>query len=373
VPKVLIVSHPAVLAVNQLPYAQLLELGWDVSLVVPARWRHEYSEGEFECERLPELGDRVEGITVFNLGSVQRHLYRCRAGSVLRRSAPDVLFAEEEPTSLPAWQWGRAASARGVPFALQMDENLDRPYHPGAKAVRRWTLANAAFIAARSPAAARLARAWGATCELPVVPHAVPAWDAVPNPEPHDEFTVGFAGRLIEEKGIRDLVEAVRGLSGARLRLIGNGALAAELGELELPGVPVEVVTDVKHEEMPAAYGSIDVLVLPSRTTPTWAEQFGRVLVEAMWCGVPVVGSSSGEIPWVIESTGGGLVFPEGDAGALRAALARLRDEPRLRAQLAAAGRAAGEERFGVEAAARDLDQALRATLADRRAVARVR
>ncbi len=55
------------------------------------------------------------------------------------------------------------------------------------------------------------------------------------------------------------------------------------------------------------------MLALPSRTTPTWKEQFGRVIVEALWCGVPVVGSDSGEIPWLIELTGGGLTFPEGE------------------------------------------------------------
>ena len=64
---------------------------------------------------------------------------------------------------------------------------------------------------------------------------------------------------------------------------------------------------------MAAGYAQLDVLVLPSHTTPTWKEQFGRVIVEALWCGVPVVGSDSGEIPWLIELTGGGLVFPEGD------------------------------------------------------------
>jgi glycosyltransferase involved in cell wall biosynthesis len=60
------------------------------------------------------------------------------------------------------------------------------------------------------------------------------------------------------------------------------------------------------------------------------------VLVEAMACGVPVVGSSSGEIPHVID--GAGLVFPEGDAEALRAHLLRLLKDPDLRADLARQG-----------------------------------
>ena len=75
-------------------------------------------------------------------------------------------------------------------------------------------------------------------------------------------------------------------------------------------------------------YAQLDVLVLPSRTTPTWKEQFGRVIVEALWCGVPVVGSDSGEIPWLIGLTGGGLMFPEGDHAALAGGSTRLRGRP---------------------------------------------
>jgi glycosyltransferase involved in cell wall biosynthesis len=60
---------------------------------------------------------------------------------------------------------------------------------------------------------------------------------------------------------------------------------------------------------------SLDVLVLPSRSRSFWKEQFGRVLIEAMACGVPVIGSSSGEIPNVIGDAG--LVFKEGDSAQL--------------------------------------------------------
>ena len=88
---------------------------------------------------------------------------------------------------------------------------------------------------------------------------------------------------------------------------------------------------------MPAFYQMLDVFVLPSRTMPNWKEQFGRVLIEAMACAVPVVGSSSGEIPQVIGAAG--LVFPEGDLGALGGCLARLQAEPDERRRLGQAGR----------------------------------
>ena len=83
---------------------------------------------------------------------------------------------------------------------------------------------------------------------------------------------------------------------------------------------------------MPAAAERLDCLALPSLTRPNWKEQFGRVLVEAMACQVPVVGSDSGEIPNLVGDAG--LIVPEGDAAALAAALRRLRDDAVLRASL---------------------------------------
>jgi glycosyltransferase involved in cell wall biosynthesis len=101
------------------------------------------------------------------------------------------------------------------------------------------------------------------------------------------------------------------------------------------------------------------VLVLPSHTLPTWKEQFGRVIAEALWCGVPVVGSDSGEIPWLIELTGGGLIFPEGDRDALARALGQLRREPQLRRALAEHGRAEVHRRFSLPAATDALERLL--------------
>ena len=88
-------------------------------------------------------------------------------------------------------------------------------------------------------------------------------------------------------------------------------------------------------------------------------EQFGRVVIESLWCGVPVIGSDSGEIPWLIELTGGGLVFPEGDRDALAGRLRELRADPDRRRALAAAGRASVERLFSVPAATDALERML--------------
>jgi glycosyltransferase involved in cell wall biosynthesis len=361
--RVLVVSHPCVLGVNQLPYEALREHGWDPWLVVPARWRHDYSSELLAPQRLPALSGRISARRVALPGRVQRHVYVTDVSAILREVRPQVAFLEAEPTSLPVLQWGMALRRRGIPFGVQADENLPRPYPAIARLIRRWSTANAAFVAARSPTAARLLNELAPSLPTPLVPHHVPGWERVAVADDVRPFTVGFAGRFVPEKGVDDLVRAVSAIPEARARLVGNGPLVDDLRRQAAGGAAIEVISDTDHGHMDDAYAGFDVLVLPSRTTPTWVEQFGRVLVEALSCGVPVVGSSSGEIPWVVESTGGGVVFPEGDVDALRRVLVALRDDPERRARLGAAGRAAVQARFSVPAVAEALSAALRSAL----------
>jgi glycosyltransferase involved in cell wall biosynthesis len=387
--RLLAISHPAMVNVNQEVYRELQRRGWEVTIVVPSRWRSEYSRRTMAPQALAGLEHALRPTPVALAGRPQRHFYltRCRALSTGAR--PDVAFVEAEPYSISATQWGRVFTRQGTPFGVQCAENIDRALPPPVRGLRARVLRRAAFVAARSDSAARLARA----------PHAVPEWELGPrgkeaerhrsaspthladaprprddphpadDPRPRDDppaagvfrpgageaggpFTIGYAGRLVESKGLTDLLAAVRMLeSPTELLLIGDGELRAQLEGQPIPGSRVRVLDGFAHDGMASAYAQLDVLALPSRTTPTWKEQFGRVIVEALWCGVPVVGSDSGEIPWLIELTGGGLTFPEGDSTQLAARLSELRAAPELRRQLTRSGRAAVERLFSVPAA----------------------
>jgi hypothetical protein len=90
-------------------------------------------------------------VPVLRLGRPSRHAYLARVGSVIRRLRPGVAFLEEEYFSIPAAQWGVVAARLGVPFGVQAAENLDKPLSLPARAIRRWTLRYASFVAARSP------------------------------------------------------------------------------------------------------------------------------------------------------------------------------------------------------------------------------
>jgi len=174
-----------------------------------------------------------------------------------------------------------------------------------------------------------LTRSWGARCPVEVIPPAL-ARSVIAQPRArraNPVFTIGFAGRLVPEKGIRVLLDSIRQLAPPlRLLVIGDGPLRRDVEAFGGNGHTVQVTTGVRHDDVARHLDQLDVLCLPSLTTARGAEQFGRVLTEATARGVPVIGSDSGEIPWVIEQTGG-LVVPEGDPTSLAAAIARLRDD----------------------------------------------
>ncbi|MEJ7786546.1 MAG: glycosyltransferase family 4 protein [Solirubrobacteraceae bacterium] len=356
---------------NALPYDGLREAGWDVHLVVPARWKDDYRPEGFAPDLLPGLSSKARVLPVLMPGHPQRHLYLTAPGRLVAAAEPDIAFLEQEPFALVTGQWLGALRRRKIPFGLQHDENLDRPLPGIARAIRTLAVNRAAFVAARSPQAGALLRALNPRLRIEVVPHAVPDWPVLARSAcaGDETFTVGYAGRLTPAKGIRDLLAATERMApGTRLLVVGNGEMRDEVKRADTPQRPVELRTGVGHADMPAVYAEMDVLVLPSRTTPTWTEQFGRVLVEAMACGVPVVASDSGEMPWVIEATGGGVLFPEGSVDALAAILTKLRQDPGRRQNLAEQGRAAVERSFSESAIIRQMDSLLREILDTRAA-----
>ncbi|MGH2913722.1 MAG: glycosyltransferase family 4 protein [Solirubrobacteraceae bacterium] len=362
----LVVGHPNVVTHNQLVYVRLAERGWDLRVIVPNRWVDEYSPGGFTPQAVDGFVGTFARLRVARPGVYQRHFYLARPSQWLRRWRPAAVFLEQEPFSIPALQWGSACRRLRIPWGLQGDENLDRPFPLPARAIRAYTMARADFFAARSPTAAAMLKRWGARAPISVVSHTIPEWTPFPRDErPGDPFTIGFAGRLVEQKGIDDLTSAVRRLAfPARLLVVGDGPLRSRLERADLGAGRLDLRTGLRSDEMPALYRQMDVLVLPSRTTRTWAEQFGKVLCEALLCGTPVIGSTSGEIPWVIGTTGGGLVFAEGDATALAARLTQLHADPDARRALAQRGYAGVERHFAPRAAARALDELIRAALA---------
>jgi len=316
--RVLVFSHACVVAANQSVYAELRELGHEILLVTPRMWSHDYSPVPFPSgEHLGLEGCRLP-LDVSRAGAPQRFRYRVplRRNATIRAFKADVCIIEEEAFSLAGWQCARFARARGLPYAIQAAENLDRPLPWPAKLWRRSVLRHAALVMARSRAAGERAKAWGAVSKsVEVVPHGIDA--VVLEAAPRNEGVVGYVGRLVESKGLTDLLAAIQLDQRLSLEVVGDGPLRPLLSS---PPERVIWRGALAPEELTTFYQSISVLALPSRTTPTWSEQFGRVIIEALAAGCPVVAYDSGEIPWVAELTNITLV-PEGDINALAVAL----------------------------------------------------
>jgi glycosyltransferase involved in cell wall biosynthesis len=328
----------------------------ELTAIVPPSWRDERGELKLECTPADSYQLLVTPLR-FN-GNFHLHYYP-RINRLLQQLKPDVVHIDEEPYNLAtflAMRSARRVGARTVFFSWQ---NLQRSYPPPFSWLERYALQHAAAGIVGNADAERVWRAKGYSGPLAVIPQVGVEPDVFKPAELArpiaDRFRVGYAGRFVEEKGIDVLLHALRDLGGAwQADLLGSGPAQARLAEL---AQHLQIADRVRFLAwLPSAqtvdyYRSLDALVLPSRSRSNWKEQFGRVLVEAMACGVPVVGSTCGEIPNVIGQAG--LVFPEGDAAALRDHLRALQNDRSLRRDLAQRGRQRVLDRFTQEQVAR--------------------
>ncbi len=174
-----------------------------------------------------------------------------------------------------------------------------------------------------------------------------------------DSVTVLSVGVLEERKGYKVLAEAMQRLHETNVAvqwdIVGSGELESWLQTFVSQHGLEDTVTlhgQIPHEEIHEAYASADVFALHSLETPTWEEYFGVAYAEAMSSGLPVVGSDSGAIPWVVRDDVDGMLAPEGSVDDVTEALRELADSPDRRREMGANGRENVEERFHIDSVA---------------------
>lgn len=301
-----------------------------IGLLAPRQWNAGVLLGEYQLST--PKGVEVYPSNALFPGRNGLYLYPPRRlVQVVREFRPDVIHLEHEPFCLVSSEVAAAAMLEGVPFSFSAQENTARPRHltrwPGRQLVYRRAIA----AVPANFGAARLLRRQGWKGPAFIVPQlGTELLAAGPRSRiPVDAFSVGYVGRLVPEKGVADLIRAVAKLpstESVELKVVGSGPDEGSLRSLaKETGVSTQVrfLGALPHTEVLSALKEIDVLVLPSRTTRAWREQFGHVLIQGMASGLPVVGSSSGEIPKVVGDAE--LTFEEGKPAALAAILQRLR------------------------------------------------
>ncbi|HXF59506.1 MAG TPA: glycosyltransferase family 4 protein [Candidatus Saccharimonadales bacterium] len=333
----------------------------ELTVLAPARWVENY--GAIEARPGREEGFDLRTGGVGWPGYENRAFFRSGLGSAIREIRPDVLHLWEEPFSVIALQALMHASvwaprARSIFFSSDnLSGSFRYSYRPSAfyAAVERYAHRRCAAGTAVSEEVAAVLRQKGFSKRIEVVPHGIDPGDYPATPRGPRPPVVGFVGRLLRQKGADLLLRAVASLPHPRpgLAILGDGPEREALGKLaEELGIQDQTrfLPAASHGDVMKTLAAIDVLVLPSRTTPRWKEQFGRVLIEGMAAGCVVVGSSSGAIPEVIGDAG--LVFEEESVESLAGAVRRALEEQGLAETLRSRGRRRVEERYTWEAVA---------------------
>ena len=330
-----------------------------------------------DCGRAPGYYHSADGKRQYEIlhlpiralgGHVDAHrVYHWPPRFALREIRPHIIHCEHEQEGLLCAEvaLARAALAPQSRLILYSWQNILRRRRPAVRVLSTFTMRAANHIMCASIEAVDVLRRqgyWGGSSIMPLMgldTRYFSPRDAVElrRELKLDGFVAGYAGRLVKEKGLDTLLEAAaRVHAPVNVLLVGDGPeratlqqLAQELGIKSrchfVPAVQIDRVADY--------LSTLDLLVLPSRTTANWKEQYGRVLVEAMGCKVTVAGSDSGAIPEVIGDAG--RIFPEGQADALAAIIEELASNTDQRRALAERGYQRALQQYSVERLAAEI------------------
>ena len=352
--KILVASHTYIVDLNceKLRALSQLEPDIEVTVVVPKRWKPggvqnriiktEYrDEGRFRIVPVSNFSQNHQGLLTFGADLI----------SLLKQFRPQIIQVEQGSRALAYTQMIALNQLLGLkaknvfftwwnlPYELKLPISL----------LEKYNLNHSHGIISGNQDGAEVLRQRGYKGAIKVMPQlGVDESLFTPKAQPDlaaklgiekEDFVVGFVGRFVQEKGLLTLLQALITLKNKhwKLLLLGRGELQSELIQIAAENNIKErlvLIESVPHHEVTSYINLMSTLVLPSETTYKfktltsigWKEQFGHVLIEAMACQVPVIGSDSGEIPYVIGDAG--LVFPEGDAQALANCLVQLIDKP---------------------------------------------
>jgi glycosyltransferase involved in cell wall biosynthesis len=330
----------------------------EMEVVTPPRW----CETNVDVETVPDDLFPVRTARTFLSKHIQLFAYDpLPIIKAFRRHKPHIIDMDHEPYSVPCAEiiTLRNLFAPHTPIVMQTAQNILKKYPPPFSFLekRAFRQVSAAYMC--SETVREVLNAKGFRQPTQIAYFGVDLKMFRPAERDADQpFTIGYVGRLLPAKGVSVLIDALIRIKTEnwRLLVVGDGteksAMERKLAEHNLLE-RCKFTGAVPYEKTPEYFQKLDVLVVPTITTNKIREQFGRVIVEAMACRVPVVGSTCGAIPEVIGEAG--IIVPENDSAALAIELQRLSRDENLRVNLAEAGRRRAEENFTWEHAAEQI------------------
>ena len=366
-PRLLVIGHSYGLAVNR---AIIREVGrmapFEITVAAPS-----FFHGDLRpiyCE--PEPPDSpLKIVSLPARWTSHIHVYNYHRGPLRRlllENGFQAIHAWEEPYIFAGYQIARLAAESGARFCFRSAQSLSKTYPPPFGYFEKQTLraAHRWIAGGRSVFDNLVSRGYPADRGR-ILTLAVDTDAFKPAEEEARQLVreslgltppvIGFLGRLVPAKGLRILMEALERLNPEvpwSLLLLGSGEMQSEIQQwANQRGWQQRVKIHLaKHDEVPRYLAAMDILAAPSQTARNWKEQFGRMLIEAFACGVTVVASDSGEIPFVVGDSG--FIVPENDVAAWSATLERLLRDSKLRIEMGAKGRA-HVERYSARTIAR--------------------
>ncbi len=360
--RILTIGHSYVVAGNRAIMARVArEPGVELTIAAP-KFHHGDLRPIFLEPDPAGVDYRLVGLPAYLTRKIHVFFYG-GLGDLVRSGQFDLVHGWVEPYILSGFQIARAARRNGAKFVFQTCQNIDKRYPPPFDRFERYCAQNCAGWVGIGELVRQVMLKRGYPDRVAeVIPLSIDEDHFRPDPAAREAVrsrlgldgpVIGFVGRLNEDKGLDVLMTALEGVPGPwNLLALGSGPYESKLKAwAEARGWSDRLrVMLVKHDEVPAHLQAMDLLVAPSQTRPNWREQFGRMIVESFACRVPVIGSDSGEIPFVIGDAG--LVCPERDPAAWTSAISELLASPDLRRALADAGEQRCHERYTAARAA---------------------
>ncbi|HWC75509.1 MAG TPA: glycosyltransferase [Gemmatimonadales bacterium] len=342
--RVLVLSHTYLQPAHRGKLRALAARGLEVTVAIPQRWREPWFGRPIDV-----AWERQGGLEVFplpargmgNKGELDKAKYGRRAlKALLRDRRPDLVQIEEEPTTFAAKQVFTAARRLQIPVVLFTHQNVEPDLGFWARWKYRRMLRKLSGLVAGSDLAGTLARQRAPHLPIAVIPQLGALAPHEPQHVPHEGLAIGFIGRLVPQKGLDNLLQALALLRSTKWRLliVGDGPERERLEELasELRlAARVRWTGGLPADQVQSLWPDLDVLVQPSRAQDNFRETNGHVLIEAMANEIAVVGSDSGVIPELVGDAG--IVVPASDVAALAGALERLSDATARRTMAQAA------------------------------------